>query len=121
MLPEGTAALDLILHSMGPRLAERWPGDEDLVGMLVEQPGAFAVVWAPREQVLGELARRGEVEQDPKRRQRYDDAVSRLRGPRDQGKVSVVVAGWGDMIAAEVEAEDLRMTKRLTTWRGGSA
>jgi hypothetical protein len=121
MLVEGPAALDVIIRSLAPKLAETWLGDEGLVGMLVEQPGGVGIVWAPRERAIGELARRGEIEQDPQRRQRYDEAISALRGPRAQGKVSALVAGWGGMVAVELEADDLRVGKRLTTWSGGSA
>jgi hypothetical protein len=62
VLVEGPPALDTIIHTYAPRLCETWPGDEALVGMLVEQSGAVAVIWAPRERVLSDLKKRGEAE-----------------------------------------------------------
>jgi hypothetical protein len=121
VLVEGPAALDVLLRTVAPKLADTWPGDEGLVGMVVEQSGGVGIVWAPRERVIGDLVRRGGVEQDLQRRRRYDGAVSALGGPRAQGKVSVLVAGWGDMVTVELEAEDLRMGQGLTTWGGGRA
>lgn len=121
VLVEGTAALDTIVHAYAPKLSETWPGDEALVGMLVEQGGKVAVIWAPRERVLADLTRRGDAEKDARRRQRYEQAIASLSGRRASGKVSVIVAGWGDMLTIEVEAADLRVGKTFTTWQGGSA
>ena len=44
-----------------------------------------------------------------------------LTGPRASGKVSLLVAGWGDMQTVEIEAEDLRAGRSITSWKGGSA
>jgi hypothetical protein len=121
MLVEGPAALDTIIHTFAPKLAETWPGDEALVGMIVQETERVGIVWAPREKVLTDLSKRKATENDPKRRQRYESAVASLNAARATGKVLVLVAGWGDMLTIEVEAGDLRMGKTFTTWQGGTA
>jgi hypothetical protein len=121
VLVEGPAALDTIIHTFAPKLAETWPGDETLVGMLAQEGERVGIVWAPRERLLADLSKRADVERDPKRRSRYDAAMTALNAPPANGKVIVIVAGWGDLLTIEVEADDLRTGKTFTTWRGGTA
>jgi hypothetical protein len=125
VLVEGPAALDVIIAQHAQKLAETWPGDEQLVALLIQErvgtTEKTGIVWAPRERVLGDLAGRGEHEQDPRRRARFDNAVASLSAARVPGRVSLVVSGWGDLVVVEVKAEDLRTGKLLTSVRGGSA
>lgn len=121
VLMEGHAALDAIVHRLAPKLSETWPGDEALVGLVVQDGQRIGIVWIPRERALADVTRRGNGETNPRRRQRYERAIAALTAPRVSGTVSLVVAGWGDMVVIEIEAEDLRTGKLLTTWSGGTA
>jgi hypothetical protein len=125
VLVEGAAALDVIIASYAPKLSETWPGDEQLVGLLIQErtpeQERTSIVWAPRERVLADLTQRRDRDQDARRRARFEAAVAALTGPRALGKVSLVVSGWGDLVTVELEAEDLRTGKLFTTWDGGSA
>ncbi len=125
ILVTGDAALDPVLAEWGGRLAETWPGDEQLVGLLVqERDGSLqktGIVWAPRDRVLADLAQRRDGAPDARRRQRFEDAIAAVSAPPAAGKVRLLVSGWGDLRSTEVEASDLRTGKLLTTWKGGSA
>jgi hypothetical protein len=125
VLLEGLAALDVLIAEYAGRLAETWPGDERLVGLLIQERAAStektAIAWAPRERVLADLAQRKEREQDPRRRQRFEDAIAAVSAPHAAGKVLLLVSGWGDLRSVDLEAADLRTGKLLTSWRGGSA
>lgn len=124
ILVEGLAALDIVIAKYAPKLAETWPGDAALVGLLIQVAGTTektGVVWAPPERVLGDLTQRRNREQDPRRRAPFENAIEALTGPRPAGKVSLVVSGWGGLPCVELEADDLRTGKLVTTWRGGSA
>jgi hypothetical protein len=120
VLLEGAEAIDAVVRMAAPALAKSWSGDETAVGMVVEQPGGFAVVWTNPERVIADLARRADAEQDPRRRERYRSATAVLSGPRSDGRVSCVVAGWGDLLTIDLEAEDLRLGQQFTA-PGGSA
>jgi hypothetical protein len=120
-LVEGHAALDVIVNGLAPKLVETWPGDEELVGMLVQEGDRVAVIWTDRARIVSDLAQRGTSEQDAHRRRRYESAVAALEAPRAPGKISILVAGWGDMSTIELEAEDLRAGLSLTSFQGGSA
>ena len=68
ILAEGNAALDTILQSLAPKLVETWPGDEALVGMIVQDRDKIAIIWSARERVVDDLTRRGASEQGAQRR-----------------------------------------------------
>lgn len=125
VLVEGPDALQVILANYAGKLSETWPGDEALVGLLMqEQVGTqetTAIVWAPRDRVLHDFTARRDREQDPRRRARFENAVAGLNAPRVAGQVSLVVSGWGNLLCIELAAEGLRTGKLLTTFRGGSA
>jgi hypothetical protein len=81
----------------------------------------IGIAWAPRERVLADLAQRKERERDPRRQQRFGDAIAAVSAQPAAGKVLLLVSGWGDLRSIELEATDLRTGKSLTSWKGGNA